>query len=177
MRNPPHPDNIRATGMSGADVEAGSVPAFLPMCALDVHTGAYAHGLLVTAMSRAAGAGRGAAADGDELLCLFEDLTGRAGGAQAGAPPCYPSQAPSMREGVCVPREWPDGSSIVRGRIHDVRESCLAIHSPEAAVLQVRPYLMHLGPYIDPYLIRPRRPSCRCPPTLPPTHSSSRQSS
>ena len=141
VRNPPHPDDIRGN-KSGTELQAGSVPAYLPMRALDIHTGAYAHGLLVAAMSKSAGSsGRNQAVEGDELVCIFEDLAGRRAlpAPLLGSPTLttFPGQAPSLREGVCVPRDGPDGVSLVRGKIHDIKESCLAIHSAEAEILQV----------------------------------------
>ena len=72
-----------------------------------------------------------ASVEGDELMCIFEDLAGRSQLNQGLT--VYATQPPAMREGVCVPRgnngyTTEEVFSLVRGKIHDIRESCLSIH-------------------------------------------------
>jgi hypothetical protein len=98
------------------------------------YIGIYSNGLLF------AGMGKENSKDGDDLLCLFEDLAGRntiptAPAAATGSQSVvFPSQSPSLREGICVPCD-PAGRPAISGKVHDIKESCMAIHNTEAATL------------------------------------------
>ena len=116
-----------------SSMEAGSVPAYMPMRQLKIHTAMYSHGMLLTAMEK------DNAKDGDDLMCLFEDLAGRnaatAMPSSAATTTVFPSQAPSMREGICIPHGL-TGLPSVNGKIQDIRESCMSVHCNTPSALQ-----------------------------------------
>ena len=59
VRLPPHPDDIRGnSNRSRAEQEGGREPAYLHDRELEIHTGIYSHGLLVSAMSKSTGTTR-----------------------------------------------------------------------------------------------------------------------
>ena len=93
----------------------------------------YSHGLLLAAMER------DNPKEGDDLLSIFEDLAGRNSAPSASpvltSTSVYPSQAPSMREGLCVPH-GALGLPSVTGKIHDIKESCMSLHCDVPSVLQ-----------------------------------------
>ena len=113
--------------------EVGSMPAYMPMRPLKVHTAMYSHGLLLAAVER------DNPKEGDDLLSLFEDLAGRNSTPSASpilnSTAVYPSQPPSMREGLCVPH-GASGLPSVTGKIHDIKESCMSLHCDVPSVLQ-----------------------------------------
>ena len=111
----------------------GSIPAYMPMRPLKVHTAMYSHGLLLAAMER------DNPKEGDDLLSIFEDLAGRNStpnvSPSLSSTSVYPSQPPSMREGLCIPH-GASGLPSITGKIHDIKESCMSLHCDVPSVLQ-----------------------------------------
>jgi hypothetical protein len=118
-------------GHNDSCMEVGSVPAFMPMRPLKVHTAMYSHGILLAGMEK------DNAKDGDDLICLFEDLAGRntAPTPLSSSPVVYPSQSPSMREGICIPHDL-SRMPCITGKIQDIRESCMSIHCSASSIIK-----------------------------------------
>jgi hypothetical protein len=131
VRNPPSPEAIRCS-LPGSQIEngmeLGCVPAYLPMNPLKIHTGMYAHGLLFAATDKES-------TKDDNLLCLFEDLAGRntVPTAPVGGNMVFPTQIPSLREGVCMASD-DNGNPVIKGAIFDIKESCM--NNDDALVMQ-----------------------------------------
>jgi hypothetical protein len=118
-------------GHNDSCMEVGSVPAFMPMRPLKVHTAMYSHGILLAGMEK------DNAKDGDDLICLFEDLAGRntAPTPLSSSPVVYPSQSPSMREGICIPHDL-SRMPCITGKIQDIREGCMSIHCSASSIIK-----------------------------------------
>ena len=120
------------SGQIESSMEVGSVPVHMPMRPLKIHSAMYSHGLFLAGLEKEN-------EKGDDFLCLFEDLAGRNAAptvpATGTATVVYPSQSPSMREGICIPHTL-SGLPAVTGKIHDIKESCAYIHSEVPSVLQ-----------------------------------------
>ena len=117
------PDGIHGTGGAGAgaELENGSAPSYMPSQALKVSSALYSQGVTMLALDKQQ--------HPDELVCLFEDLVGRAH-LTLGLPPAY--QHPSMREGVCIGLD----ETTSGGKIYAIKENCAQIHFPDVARLR-----------------------------------------
>lgn len=96
------------------------VPQFLPGQSPEMGPTLYSDGVVLGAVSRPQRP--------DEVVCVFEDLVGRAS-LSLGFAPVY--QQPSLREGLCVPIDERENS----GRIYDMKESCSPLKAPGVAAV------------------------------------------
>jgi hypothetical protein len=108
-------------GNSAIDVVNGSAPSYMPSQSLKVSSSLYSQGVTMLALDKAQ--------HPDELVCLFEDLVGRAH-LTLGLPPSY--QQPSMREGVCIGLD----ETTSGGKIYAIKENCSQVHFSDVARLR-----------------------------------------
>ena len=75
----------------------------MPMRPLKIHSAMCSHGLFFVGLEKENNQRIGE--NDDDLLCLFEDLAGRnvMPMIPTATTTIFPSQPPSMREGICIP--------------------------------------------------------------------------